>query len=162
MIKLNLLLLPFILLLSVELRASEGEKYAPIYNSFKDLSDKAYKNYDLKLLPQLRSLLIESEKAELKPLQARIFLLLGMIKHHYGDYKDSLHLHQSALTIADEVGDPHLSIDVYLEVVHLELALERFKYAQRYIDISNQLAKQLSADDPIIAKIHLWQARTFF
>ena len=85
--------------------------------------------YDLKLLPNLKSLEQEAQAVDNKSVQAEALLLVALLKHRYGDYRESLTLNQAALDIAMELQDPGLLIKVYLSIVGLEVSLERFQQA---------------------------------
>ena len=118
--------------------------------------------YDLKLLPNLKALEQEAASANNTIVQAEALLLVALLKHRYGDYKDSLALNQQALDIALEQADPALLISVYLSIVHLEVSLERYKQASEKMDKIELLVNQLPKVSTLRAKIYLWKARIYF
>ena len=99
--------------------------------------------YDLKLLPNLKILEQEAQAASNAKVQAEALLLVALLKHRYGDYRESLALNQAALDIATELKDPSLLISVYLSIVRLEVSLERFKQAKEKMQKIDLLAVQL-------------------
>lgn len=118
--------------------------------------------YDLKLLPNLKALEQEAASVNNAKVQAEALLLVALLKHRYGDYKESLTLNQRALDIAVELADPALLISVYLSIVHLEVSLERFKQASEKMDKIALLVNQLPKVSILRAKVSLWRARIYF
>jgi len=118
--------------------------------------------YDLKLLPNLKILEQEALAASNAKVQAEALLLVALLKHRYGDYKESLALNQTALDIATELKDPNLLISVYLSIVRLEVSLERFKQAKEKMQKIDLLAVQLPKVSTLRARICLWKARIYF
>lgn len=118
--------------------------------------------YDLKLLPNLKILEQEAQAASNAKVQAEALLLVALLKHRYGDYKESLALNQTALDIATELKDPNLLISVYLSIVRLEVSLERFKQAKEKMQKIDLLAVQLPKVSTLRARICLWKARIYF
>lgn len=118
--------------------------------------------YDLKLLPNLKSLEQEAQAVDNKSVQAEALLLVALLKHRYGDYRESLTLNQAALDIAMELQDPGLLIKVYLSIVGLEVSLERFKQANEKMQKIDLLMAQLPVVSRLKAKINLWKSRIYF
>ena len=118
--------------------------------------------YDLKLLPNLKILEQEAQAASNAKVQAEALLLVALLKHRYGDYRESLALNQAALDIATELKDPSLLISVYLSIVRLEVSLERFKQAKEKMQKIDLLAVQLPKVSTLRARICLWKARIYF
>jgi len=118
--------------------------------------------YDLKLLPNLKVLEQEAKAEDNSKVQAEALLLVALLKHRYGDYKESLALNQTALDIAIELKDPSLLISVYLSIVRLEVSLERFKQAKEKMLKIDLLASQLPKVSTLRARICLWKARIYF
>lgn len=118
--------------------------------------------YDLKLLPNLKALEQEALSANNTKVQAEALLLVALLKHRYGDYRESLALNQTALDIAIDLEEPSLLINVYLSIVRLEVSLERFKQAKEKMQKIDLLAAQLPKVSTLRARICLWKARIYF
>jgi len=141
---------------------SQTKRFAELPAKLEIYKKAVLATYDLKLLPNLKKLEQEALQANNPKVQAEALLLVALLKHRYGDYKDSLMLNQAALEIAQTLEEPSLLIEVYLAIVGLEVALERFKQANEKMRKIDMLISSLSEISTLKAKISLWKARIYF
>ncbi|PCK30368.1 tetratricopeptide repeat-containing diguanylate cyclase [Pseudoalteromonas piscicida] len=118
-------------------------------------------DYDLALLPGVRALKEQARAQGNKSMQIKALLLEGSIVQHFGEFEDGLELHQQALQLADTDNNKALKANTYLAIAHLDIDLESFELAQRYLDKALLLANQIEDNAQLKAEISLWQARLY-
>ncbi|KZN37613.1 tetratricopeptide repeat-containing diguanylate cyclase [Pseudoalteromonas luteoviolacea] len=163
--KLHWFALPFIWLLSFEAWGNLGNSNSSsqkedLNKMLGHLTTQLKEDYDLNLLPQIRVLREQSKQLGEKRLQAKSLLLEGLIRQHFGDYKNSLVLHNDALNIVSGMNAPDLEASIYLALAQLEMSLERFRFAQQLLERAYTLiTKRVSAEqvEQLLAEYALWQ-----
>ncbi|MEZ7206727.1 diguanylate cyclase [Pseudoalteromonas sp. DY56-GL79] len=135
------------------------ESSEQIQRNLNALQMSAEQDYDLSLLPDIRALREQARAQGNKPLQIKALLLEGSIVQHFGDFEDGLDLHQQALQLAEADNNTFLKANTYLAIAHLDIDLESYELAQRYLDKASLLAEQIDDNAQIKADISLWQSR---
>ncbi|GEK11005.1 tetratricopeptide repeat-containing diguanylate cyclase [Pseudoalteromonas peptidolytica] len=118
-------------------------------------------DYDLSLLPSIRALKEQARGQGDKELQIKTLLLEGSVVQHFGEFEAGLDLHQQALQLAGSEANTMLKATTYLAIAHLDIDLESFDLAQRYLDKALQLIETIDDNAQIHAEIMLWQARLY-
>lgn len=131
------------LLFSVSVTATELASPEQLEKSLAGLNETLKSDFDLSLLPELRALRRDAQTIDALEIVAQTLLLEGQIRQQYGDYQQSLVLHNDALQLAVERQDLALMAQSRLAIARLEMDLERYNYAQRTLDDVHQLIDQL-------------------
>ncbi|KZN36735.1 hypothetical protein N480_15810 [Pseudoalteromonas luteoviolacea S2607] len=163
--KLHWCALPFIWLLSFEVWANlsssnSSSQKEDLNKMLGQLTSQLKEDYDLNLLPQIRVLREQSRQLGEKRLHAKSLLLEGLIRQHYGDYKNSLVLHNDALDIVTGMNLPELEAGIYLALAQLEMSLERFRFAQQLLERAYSLITKNVSNEHVsglLAEYALWQ-----
>ncbi|MCG7536465.1 GGDEF domain-containing protein [Pseudoalteromonas sp. OOF1S-7] len=128
---------------SVSTFATELVSPSALEKSLSELNETLKSDFDLSLLPELRALRRDAQAVDALEIVAQSLLLEGQIRQQYGDYQQSLVLHNDALQLAIKRKDLALMAQSRLAIARLEMDLERYNYAQRSLDDVHQLITQL-------------------
>ncbi|MCO7190258.1 MULTISPECIES: GGDEF domain-containing protein [unclassified Pseudoalteromonas] len=147
---------------SVCTTATELASPSTLEKSLAKLSATLKSDFDLSLLPELRALRRDALAIDALEIVAQTLLLEGQIRQQYGDYQQSLILHNDALQLAIKRKDLALMAQSRLAIAKLEMDLERYNYAQRSLDDVHQLVTQLNNHAqtmPYVAQLLLLEHR---
>ncbi|MBQ4851319.1 diguanylate cyclase [Pseudoalteromonas sp. MMG012] len=128
--------------------------------AFEQLKFQMKSGYELSSLPQLRVIRSQAAHYAQREIVIHTILIEASIRQHFGDYKHSLSMHYEALDMAEQLSNPRIMVKTLLAVIDLELDLERFDHAARYINRVVQIGNSLQPGDELLVHIKLWQART--
>lgn len=129
--------------------------------AFEQLQFRMKSNYELSSLPQLRVIRNQARHYDQHEIVVKTILIEASIRQHFGDYKHSLAMHYQALEMAERLNKPQIMIETLLAIVYLELDLERYDHAERYIKQAIPFLDELAANDELFAYVKLWQARIY-
>ncbi|MCF2910126.1 GGDEF domain-containing protein [Pseudoalteromonas sp. DL2-H2.2] len=130
--------------LSAPVTATELASPSALEKSLAELNEALKSDFDLSLLPELRALHRDAKAIDALEIVAQTLLLEGQVRQQYGDYQQSLVLHNDALQLAIQRKDLALMAQSRLAIARLEMDLERYNYAQRSLDDVHQLIVQLT------------------
>ncbi|WP_462165215.1 tetratricopeptide repeat-containing diguanylate cyclase [Pseudoalteromonas xiamenensis] len=152
-------------LLCVQAREANGrgigisEQRQQLNVVYDELRRAVRRDYDLSLLPRIRVFREQAKSFGDVPIIIDSYLLEGALFEQYGAYKDALVMHFEALALAEKSHDEQRIIDVYFAFVELEVELERFDAAERYLHkISKALQRSQIGGTPTYL-LSLWQAQ---
>jgi diguanylate cyclase (GGDEF)-like protein len=132
-----------------------------INTAFEQLKYRMKSEHELSVLPQLRVIRNQAKHYGQSTIEIQTILIEASIRQHFGDYKHSLSMHYKALELAEQVGEPRIIVEALLAVIDLELDLERYDHAQRYVNQATQIVQGLSKDDDLLVHVKLWRAKIY-
>ena len=132
-----------------------------ISTAFEQLKYRMESKHELSVLPQLRVIRNQAKHYAQRTIEIQTILIEASIRQHFGDYKHSLSMHYQALELAEQVGKPRIMVETLLAIIDLELDLERYDHAQRYVNQATQIAQALNQDDELLVHVKLWRAKIY-
>ncbi|MGP5158214.1 diguanylate cyclase [Pseudoalteromonas prydzensis] len=134
----------------------EKQQLDRYYDKFNADIDADKMLHVMSYINELRQLAVSQQALE---IEVESYLLEALVKRRYGAFEEGVKLNNYALELAQSAGNKEYTAWAYLHLAHLEMELERFRFAQEYIQHAIDFYENDNSE--YTAFMYLWQSKIY-